>query len=211
LGNPLINEVIIGLPDKKFFSISKPDNDVQFLDYVGWPTLPAIIDILFRGAVNSVLNTSFADIAPTNIPRGDLITTFLTGLPGLNQAPNAVASEMLRLNVDTPVTPYGKQNRFGVIGGDNAGFPNGRRLGDDVIDIALRVVMGALCYLPGSPFCTPDQAVVGNVEFLDGAPVQDTDFGNTFPFLNPPLPGAVTNNNAGVCSPAQPMKVPFQK
>ena len=83
------------------------------------------MELVFAGAVK----------APTLFPRSDLVATFLTGIQGLNQPANVKASEMLRLNTTTPVTAAGSQNRLGVIGGDNAGFPNGRRPGDDVVDI----------------------------------------------------------------------------
>src|SRR6202012_4726172 len=83
--------------------------------------------------------------APNVYPRTDLVAAFLTGVKGLNQPAGVKASEMLRLNTTTAVTPVATQNDLGVLGGDNAGFPNGRRPIDDVVDIELRVAMGALC------------------------------------------------------------------
>ena len=110
------------------------------------PTLPALLDALFRTPVNQTLGTNFANIAPNNFPRNDLVTTFLTGFAGVNQMSKVTPSEMTRLNTGIPATPAATQSNFGVAGGDLAGFPNGRRPGDDTVDIALRVVMGRLCY-----------------------------------------------------------------
>jgi len=114
---------------------------------------------------------------------------FLTGISGVNQPRNPVPSDMLRLNVNTVPTAQANQNSLGVIGGDSAGFPNGRRPGDDVVDVALRVVMGALYHLNLS-LGEPDQAVVGTVPFIDGAPISASDFSGSFPFLLTPLPGS---------------------
>lgn len=178
LGNPLVNEVVIGLKDKDQFNHSKPSGDTQFIDYVTNPTLPALVEVLFGSAGAK---------APTNFPRNDLVTAFLTGVKDVNQPANVVASEMLRLNTTTPVAAT--QNRLGVIGGDAAGFPNGRRPGDDVVDIALRVMMGKLCTL--NIGCAPASAPAGNLEFTDGAYVDSSFFDARFPYLKTPLPGAL--------------------
>ena len=95
---------------------------------------------------------------------------------------------MLRLNTSIAPTPVGAQQRLGVIGGDNAGFPNGRRPGDDVVDIALRVVMGKLCTL--SLGCVPADAPSGAIRFTDGAYLDETFFNPAFPYLKTPLPGS---------------------
>ncbi|WP_334191129.1 DUF4331 family protein, partial [Noviherbaspirillum sp.] len=138
---------------------------------------PALVEILYGSAGAK---------APTNFPRNDLVTAFLTGVPSLNRPANVVASEMLRLNTNIPVTA--SQNRLGVIGGDNAGFPNGRRPGDDVVDIALRVVMGRLCTL--NLGCAPADAPAGALDFTDGAYLDATFVNNTFPYLKSPIPGS---------------------
>jgi hypothetical protein len=178
LGMPLVNEVVIGLKDKDQFNHSKPVGDTQFIDYVTNPTLPALIETLFSSAGVK---------APTNFPRNDLVTTFLTGVQGLNKPANGVPSEMLRLN--TSIAPAsGAQNRLGVIGGDNAGFPNGRRPGDDVVDIELRVAMGKLCKL--NIGCAPTDAPSGDIEFTDGAFLDSSAFDVRFPYLKTPLAGA---------------------
>jgi hypothetical protein len=176
LGMPLANELLIGLKDKDAFNASQPITDARFLVYFANPTLPAIIQELFGTA------------APTLFPRQDLIATFLTGIQGLNQPANVIPAEMLRLNTATPVTPAASQNRLGVIGGDNAGFPNGRRPGDDVVDIELRVAMGRLITL--GLFGTPAQAPSGGLDFTDGAIVTSAFFDTTFPYLKTPIAGS---------------------
>jgi Domain of unknown function (DUF4331) len=125
------------------------------------------------------------------------VTAFLTGFPGVNQLAKVTPSEMQRLNTQLPVTPAAAQSPFGVAGNDLGGFPNGRRPGDDVVDIALRVVMGRLCYpipVQGQPtdlgLCRPADAPVGNVPFTDGAPVSATDFDAQFPYLRTPTSGS---------------------
>jgi hypothetical protein len=184
LGMPLVNEVVIGLKDKDRFNGSKPRDDGQFADYVTNPTLPALIEILFGQAGVK---------APTNFPRKDLVTAFLTGVPGLNQPANVKVSEMLRLNTSIAPKPKGTQSTLGVLGGDTAGFPNGRRPGDDVVDAALRVSMGVLCTLnaPATFGCAPADAPSGSLAYSDGgANISDAMFNATFPYLLTPLPGA---------------------
>jgi hypothetical protein len=180
LGMPLVNEVVIGLGDKDNFNASEPKDDTQFLTYVTNPSLPALIQALFSAP------------APTNFPRQDLVVAFLTGVSGLNQPMTVVPSEMLRLNTSTPPVPKGKQNNLGVLGGDVAGFPNGRRPGDDVVDISLRVAMGVLCTLnnPAVFGCVPADAAAGTAPLTDGAYVDDTFFDASFPYLLEPLPGS---------------------
>ena len=190
LGMPLVNEVIIGTDDKDKFNASKPKNDKTFADYVTNPVLPALIETLFPSAK-----------APTNFPRTDLVTVFLKGLDGLNQpaavkAGNGVLAEMLRLNTAVPALPTapGAQNVLGVAGGDNSGYPNGRRPADDVVDISLRVAMGALCALTGpndtlKVGCTPAAAPAGGLAFTDGVRKSAANYGTTFPYLTTPIPG----------------------
>ena len=170
LGSPLVNEVVIGLKDKDRFNASEPKDDAQFATYVTHPTLPAIIQVLFGVQ------------APTAFPRNDLVQIFLTGIPGLTEPTGVTASEMLRLNVNVAPVAKGSQDRLGVIAGDTAGYPNGRRPGDDVVDIALRAVMGVL--LP--PADAPD----GQLPYTDGASVDDSFFDDTWPYLRTPLAGS---------------------
>lgn len=171
LGMPLVNEVIIGLPDKDRFNASQPKDDAQFLDYVTNPTLPALLQVLFPQVT-----------APTVFPRTDLIAAFLTGVSGLNQPAGVVPSEMLRLNTSLPAKSAAQQNTLGVLGGDTSGFPNGRRPGDDVVDIELRVAMGAL--LPAA------QAPSGQLPFTDQTSGTAADYDPTFPYLKTPLAGS---------------------
>ena len=197
LGMPLVNEVVIGLPQKDLFNAAKPTQDGALADYVTNPTFPAILDVLFRAPVNATLGTNFANLAPTNFPRTDLVATFLTGIASLNQLKTVTASEMLRLNTGVTPTPRGSQSPLGVVGNDLAGFPNGRRPGDDTVDIVLRVAMGRLCHpvpIAGKDtdlgLCKPSDAPTGLVAYTDGAPSSSLGVSNAFPYLTPPLRGA---------------------
>jgi hypothetical protein len=107
---------------------------------------------------------------------------FLTGVTGLTQPAAVVPGEMLRLNTTTAVVPAGAQNNLGVIGGDSAGYPNGRRPGDDVVDISLRAVMGVLLDNTVAPS--------GQLPYTDGAFVDATFFDTTFPYLRTPIGGS---------------------
>ena len=189
LASPLVNELVIGYDMKDRFNSSHPRDDAQFLKFVTNPQLPVILDQLFRSPVNDALGTDFANLAPTNFPRGDLVAAFLTGVDGLNQFASATPAEMLRLNMDIAPTPRDEQSPLGVAGGDLAGYPNGRRPGDDAVDISLRAVMGVLCHL-GVGLCDPEDAPTGMTAYTDGAPLSATDLGNTFPYLLTPYPGS---------------------
>ncbi|BFN12300.1 MULTISPECIES: DUF4331 domain-containing protein [Marinobacter] len=170
LGMPLVNEVVIGLKDKDRFNASEPVNDGQFLTYVTNPTLPALLEALFGVT------------APTNFPRNDLVTAFLTGVPDLNGPDGVTASEMLRLNPGIAPTAAGAQNDLGVLGMDNAGFPNGRRPVDDTVDISLRVAMGVLA--------DPADAPSGDLEYTDGVQLNPAELQDTFPYLATPIAGS---------------------
>ena len=195
LGMPLVNEVVIGLRDKDKFNAAKPKDDGQFADYVTNPTLPALLEIAL-GAPG---------IAPTNFPRTDLVTTFLTGIKGLNQPRNVKVSEMLRLNTAIAPVPFAQQNRLGVVGNilaggsDNAGFPNGRRPKDDVVDIALVAMMGGLCMANGTTdalgfgaACNPSAVPLGATAFRlhDAVDQAVVPLLPAFPYLNTPIPGS---------------------
>jgi hypothetical protein len=213
LGNPLVNELVIGLPDKDKFNASKPSEDTQFLTYVTNPTLPALLGLVLTGDLKA--------LAPTNLPRTDLATVFLTGIAGVNKPANATPSEVLRLNTAIAPVPATDQNRLGVagevlrVGGvanlgtakDLAGFPNGRRPKDDVVDIALVAVLGGLCVIngdnnalglngvPGVPSLTsackassvPLGATSANAH--DGVDQATVPFLTRFPYLNTPNGG----------------------
>ena len=201
LGMPLVNEVVIGLNDKDKFNASRPKDDGQFAAYVTNPTLPALLEIALGAA----------GIAPTNFPRTDLVTTFLTGIKGVNQQGTVTASEMLRLNTAIAPTPYANQNRLGLLGGllsgdgDLAGYPNGRRPNDDIVDISLVAVMGGLCVANGDAdtyklgaSCKPSAVPLGAAVFglhdgVDQAGAKVKAAGPLlpgFPYIGTPLPGA---------------------
>ncbi|CAA6823405.1 MAG: FIG00729359: hypothetical protein [uncultured Thiotrichaceae bacterium] len=182
LGMPLVNEVVIGLPDKNRFNASEPKDDAQFADYVTNPTLPTLLQVLFGVK------------APTVENRPDLVAAFLTGFTGVNA--NGSVAEMQRLNTAIAPTIKAEQNNLGVAAGDNAGFPNGRRPGDDTVDAALRVSMGLLCHLP-LDLCTPEQAESGTLAYTDGVLQNAAQFDDSFPYLTTPISGAtsdVSNN-----------------
>lgn len=213
LGAPLVNEVIIGLPDKDRWNASVPGSDSQFGHYVTNPSLPVLLNVLFGNAA----------MVP-HTPRNDLVAAFLTGVPGLNQPANlSVPSEELRLNTSTAPTAPASQNDLGVLGGDNAGFPNGRRPYDDVVDIELRVAEGALCGAIGS--CGDENADPNNgTPYTDGTRspgatlATETVTGNDnvndtyldhFPYLETPLPGSPNGmnglpSNTGSAGPTGP-------
>ena len=165
LGSPLVNEVVIPLGDKDKFNRSSPSGDAKFLDYVLDPELAGLLNALFGVAVPEA-------------PRDDLVQVFLTGIPGLTQPPDVVGSEMLRLNMG--VEPSESPNRLGVLAGDLAGFPNGRRVGDDVVDIALRAVAGVL---------VDGFDISPNNQLGDGVDQNDVPYLPDFPYLAAPNSG----------------------
>jgi hypothetical protein len=184
LSMPLVNELVIGIKDKNKFNASEPKDDGQFIDYVTNPSLPELLEILFGAA---------GVRAPNKFPRTDLIAAFLTGVPNVNA--NGATSEMQRLNLALPATAAASQNSLGAaacfVGGaltlgnagcDPAGFPNGRRPGDDIVDITLRVAMGYL--LPVA------DAASANIPFTDATLQESSQFDATFPYLKTPMPGA---------------------
>ncbi|MFD4139299.1 MULTISPECIES: DUF4331 domain-containing protein [unclassified Streptomyces] len=163
LGMPLVNEVVNPVKDKDKFNASSPENDGDFLKNVTEPELPKLIDAIYK-------------IKAPAEPRDDLVSVFLTGVKDLNQVEGVTASEMLRLN--TSIKPVAKPKRLGVLDGDTAGFPNGRRLTDDVIDIALQVVEGEL---------------VGSKNDLgDAVNKNDKKFERSFPYVALPAAGSDT-------------------
>ena len=188
LGSPLVNEVVIGLPDKDRFNASEPKNDAQFADYVTNPSLPVLLQTLFGSAGVK---------APNVYPRNDLVAAFLTGVSGLNQPPNVKAAEMLRLNTSTAVTPLASQSDLGVLGGDTSGFPNGRRPIDDVVDIELRVAMGVLLtpFDGGASDPDPSSDASRQLHYTDGAEPNPANYLPVFPYLNTPLAGSPTSAN----------------
>lgn len=194
LSAPLVNELVIGITDKDKFNASQPKDDAQFANYVTNPTLAVLLNALFGNA---------AKVPP--VPRNDLVEAFLTGVPGVNQPAGVKPAEMMRLNVSLPPTPAGSQNNLGALqcfanngslnvanpGCDPAGFPNGRRPGDDVVDITLRVMEGALLGAQ-DPNQQPDGS---HPAYTDGASISDAAFDPAFPYLKTPVPGSPNGQN----------------
>ena len=182
LDNPLINELIIPLKDKDRWNASEPADDAQFLGYVQDPEPARLIHQLFG-----------VSVPPT--PREDLVSIFLTGIPDLNQPKNVAPSSLLRLNMD--VEPSAKPNPLGVLGGDNAGFPNGRRPADDVVDSELQALAGATPFTP--EFNDKDHKLSDKVD------ANDVPFLDSFPYFSAPhaYTGA-TNGEAASTTSGKP-------
>jgi hypothetical protein len=179
LGQPLINEVIIPLGDKDRWNRSEPGGDgAHFLNEYKSPELAGLVNLLYPG---------LPDVPTTD--RRDLVTVLLTGIPGLNGPANVVKSDFLRLNMKVPPTSTNPNNvnRLGAMAGEFDGYPNGRRLADDVVDIELRAVAcgygdilaGALGLCNLSP----------NNQLGDGVDKNDVPFMTQFPYLAPPHSG----------------------
>ncbi|MCP3822566.1 DUF4331 domain-containing protein [Streptomyces sp. A3M-1-3] len=161
LGMPLVNEVVLPIKDKDKFNASAPWNDGDFLQSVTNPELPKLIEAIYK-------------IKAPAEPRDDLVSVFLTGVDKLNKPPHVKPAEVLRLN--TAIEPAGDPKRLGVLDGDNSGFPNGRRLTDDVVDIALQVVEGEL---------------LGQKNDLgDAVDENDQKFDRSFPYVALPTAGS---------------------
>ena len=188
LGMPLVNEVVIGLPDKDRWNASEPRHDGQFADYVTNPSLPVLLQALFGPAGVK---------APNVYPRTDLVAAFLTGIKGLNQPAGVTPAEELRLNTSTPPTAPIAQNDLGVLGGDLGGFPNGRRPVDDVVTIELRVAMGVLLAPFDGSAKDPDPSSDASrqLHYTDGVEPNPGDYLTVFPYVNTPLAGSPTSAN----------------
>jgi hypothetical protein len=183
LGNPLFNEVITPMSRKDEWNASHPKGDADFAKYVDHPELARLLPVLYPGV--------FPHLAAYHKKRADLNAVLLTGIPsgvvpGFQNFTGAVESDMLRLNLAIP--PTGSPNSLGLLGGDAAGFPNGRRIGDDVVAIELRAVAGLTIPLVDPSF-TPDGAAG---VLTDGT--TDTNGGTTktFPYLGNPGGGFQT-------------------
>jgi len=173
LGNPFVNQMLIGFKDKDLFNASRPRQDSTnlFTNYILYPALASMIQS------NSTL------VAPSVFPRADLEELFLTGISGLNKYTRTqkISTDILRLNTATAPLAKVSQSRLGVLGGDNAGWPNGRRPGDDVSDVFLRYLMGANLDLSVAPEkSTPltDGVLTNANDYLDGFPYLSSPIGN---------------------------------
>jgi Domain of unknown function (DUF4331) len=167
LGNPLINEVVIPIGDKDKFNRTSPADDLaNFGKYALNPEVARLLNALFGLGVKE-----------TN--RTDIVQALLTGVPGLTQiSPNAAPADTLKVNMG--VAPADVENRFGVLAGDTAGFPNGRRLADDILDIELRVIAGALL---------PANQGGKQIPLGDGVDRNDKPFRSAFPYVALPTDG----------------------
>ncbi len=164
-GNPLINELVIGIGSKDRWSMEKPVNDSQFAHFDLDPQIAHIVAAVYGGAL---------EIPPA--PRTDLLPLVTYAPPiAAKGTPAGPIADLLRLNTGVPATPPGKASRLGLIAGDPAGFPNGRRLMDDAVDITLRVAVGGILV---SGFNKFPNNVLG-----DGVNVNDAPFRTQFPYL----------------------------
>src|SRR4051812_723887 len=164
LGNPLVNEVVIPIGHKDKFNRTQPKDDAKnYGAFVVKPELAAVMNLLYK-------------VGAPETGRDDIVTALLTGVPGATQinGKKSAAADTLKVNLGIPPTPS-NPNRFGYIAGDNGGFPQGRRLADDVTDIELRVVAG---FLKGN-----------KVPLGDGVDQNDVPFLKSFPYVAPPHSG----------------------
>ncbi len=183
LGNPLFNEVIVPMGMKDMWNGLPPAQDKQFLANVQSPELASLLPVLYPGV--------FPTLAGYTAPRADLVAILLTGLPsgivsGFQNYTGPTFADELRLNIAIP--PSSNPNPLGVVGGDLAGFPNGRRVFDDVVSVELRAIAGATIPLV-DPSYTPDGAAA---VVTDGLTDADTTYLSEFPYLGTPVGGYQT-------------------
>ncbi len=164
LANPLINELLIGTGYKDYWSMSEPKNDALFLPFYGDPTLARILNAIYGINIPPPARTDLAILLTYAPP---------IAAPGTPAGPPA---DLLRLNTGVPPTPYNQRKRMGVLGGDLAGYPNGRRLTDDVTDISARVVGGGVL--------NPKFNVFPNNAIGDGVNAPDVPTQETFPYVH---------------------------
>jgi Domain of unknown function (DUF4331) len=184
LGNPLFNEVIVPMSRKDQWNMVEPHRDSQFAKYVTRPELAALLPVLYPGV--------FPNLAALDADRADLLAILLTGIPaglipGFQNFTGATQADLLRLNMAIP--PTGSPNINGILGGDLAGFPNGRRVFDNVVAIELRAVAGAT-YPLVDPTFTPDGAAGLLFDVTAGPDLPSTvSYLDQFPYLDHPVSG----------------------
>jgi Domain of unknown function (DUF4331) len=186
LGNPLVNEVLIPIGKKDIWNAQHPVHDKQFAHYVAHPELAGLLPVLYPGVFP---NLAALDKAKT--ARADLEAILLTGIPkgivpGFTNFTGPVPADMLRLNTSIPPTVT-NPNILGLLGGDAAGFPNGRRVFDDVVSVELRAIAGLTFKLVDSGYTF--DAAAG--ELTDGLTPSDlgTPYLSRFPYLGVPYDG----------------------
>jgi Domain of unknown function (DUF4331) len=185
LGNPLVNEVLIPLGKKDLWNTLPPADDKHFADYVTHPGLAGLLPVLYPNNVFPHLATLVA----SGKPRADLEAILLTGIPsgivtGFTNYTGSVLADMLRLNTSIP--PATSPNILGLIGGDPAGFPNGRRIIDDVVTIELRAIAGATYHLVAT--YTAD-AAAGEISDFEPTQSVQPPLLSQFPYLGVPYSG----------------------
>jgi len=195
LGNPLVNEVLIPLGTKDYWNSQPPSRDSQFASHVSTPELAGLLPVLYPGVFPNL-----AAFNKTAKPRADLEAILLTGIPagvvkGFQNYTGTRQADVLRLNVAIPPTTSGASN-LGLVGGDPAGYPNGRRVFDDVATIELRAIAGATLPLVDPTF-TPDAAAGAISMGLTAGPTDLTALGTEkylagFPYLGLPISGFVS-------------------
>jgi len=187
LGNPLVNEVLIPLGKKDLWNSLPPADDKMFAGYVTQPGLAGLLPALYPGVFPNL-----AALTKAATPRADLQAILLTGIPagiipGFENFTGDILADMLRLNTSIAATPPDKQNIYGLLGGDPAGFPNGRRVADDVVAIELRALAGVTYPLVDKTF-TPDAAAAKLTDGLTPADVSSPTL-SEFPYLGTPYSG----------------------
>jgi Domain of unknown function (DUF4331) len=195
LGNPLFNEVLVPLGKKDYWNHQQPAHDKQFSTYVAHPELAGLLPVIYPAIPpGSAPFANLAKLVASGKPRADLEAILLTGIPsgiitGFTNFTGATQADMLRLNTSIPATPKSskKYSTLGLIGGDVAGFPNGRRIEDDVVTIELRAIAGAT-YPLVSPGYTVDPVVSALTDGLTGANVTNKPLGH-FPYMGVPYDG----------------------
>jgi hypothetical protein len=184
LGNPLFNEVIVPMGKKDLWNSLSPAHDGKFLGYVQHPELAGLLPVLYPDV--------FPKLAALKAPRADLAAVLLTGIPsgivpGFQNYTGSTPADELRLNMAIPPTT-GNPNPLGLIGGDPAGFPNGRRVFDDVVTVELRAIAGATYPLVDKSY-EPDGAAS---LITDGLGPNSTRYLSEFPYLGTPQSGYQT-------------------
>jgi Domain of unknown function (DUF4331) len=180
LAMPLFNEVLVGMGSKDRWNANPPSRDSGFVQGVAHPELASLLPVLYPGV--------FPNLAKYTKPRADIVAIFLTGLPG-GVVPNfqnftgSTQADLIRLNMAIP--PSSNPSALGILGGDLAGFPNGRRVFDDVVTVELRALAGATIPLVDSSY-TPDGAAA---LVTDGLDQTSTSFLTQFPYLGTPVGG----------------------
>ena len=181
LGNPLFNEVLVPLSQKDTWNAQPPSSDKEYAKGVASPELAGLLNVLYPGA--------FPNLAAYTKPRADLEAILLTGIPAGVVSPafstftGATQADMLRLNLAIPAAS--SPNALGVLGGDLAGYPNGRRITDDVVTIELQAIAGATIPLVDKSF-KPDAAIA---DVSDGVTGAGLTFLTGFPYLGTPYSG----------------------